>query len=900
MGMELQAKKIDLVVMTGSVPFITAGLFQEDQTDATLLSGALAGMSTMFQELLQQGELRHSELFNAHIYIRHLTQINNSLGLVNPELLHSAQMKVAIIVQEGELTRAQELSLSELCYSLMVVICSKPHLAKKLATGNVEGYIPSSRETIEILAEAIADFRKRAKRSLFYETPKFLQEKDRFSNFPSNDSLLEEEIANFSKWVEEQSYPLFFEKLPFTAFFGKQSYWEGFLSLKNSFQENFPKEQYREQVTATLFNFVLKGGLIPFLLYTGNIVKRLTTYYEREFPAVFERFLENLLKSRGPIGISLRAIDTVVKKLSLSDTNLVSWQFIRSYLQAIGNRPFEVQYLKQLCKLLEKFALKEAFLRAILQSSNEITPANYRTTFVTIINDLFTKPVEIQALMWEINATNQTKNASLSPSSQAPAIPSVALTSSEERPLPAKKAKKAKRKEDAITLPKPTPESQQVNNQALLRAISDTFFWAHNYLYGSLSFINGTLPSIGREGALFYNISESLTIEIGLILNLIQAFSGPRTWLIGQIERAIEDVENRVRAFSPGEGATYNTEPLVEIDLQHVDEAFQATAKAILVILKDIEEDAVEGKITAENKKSYLETGFLGRIQERSIPHARKLLAELKTMNKRLMTKELAMISEATAVNFKGLTNNVTSLQLLAVPLPSKESDYPKETRECFTAFKKWGCNLNDAIRTLFNIGMELPEPLSPRLHKEIQDSYLRLALPQELNQRLESLTESTKQRQLFVKTSYKIKQEIFRQIGKRLLHNKPLKVFTSIPLFKAKEERNYLFSFSPIKLPTVSEEIARFFITTNDSETPEILGRIYPYQPFDNEEINNLSELIISDAFRRAYATIEASLKKIITLGKRLHSGVPNLELLLLGTYQQICSQLTITKRTK
>ncbi len=899
MGMELQAKKIDLVVMTGSVPFITAGVFQEDQTDATLLSGALAGMSTMFQELLQQGELRHSELFNAHIYIRHLTQINNSLGLVNPELLHSAQMKVAIIVQEGELTRAQELSLSELCYSLMVVICSKPHLAKKLATGNVEGYIPSSRETIEILSEAIADFRKRAKKSLFYENPKFLQEKDRFSNFPANDSLLEEEIANFSKWVEEQSYPSFFEKPPFTAFFGKQTYWEEFLSLKNSFRENFPKEQYREQVTATLFNFVLKGGLIPFLLYTSNIVKRLTIYYEREFPAVFERFLETLLISRGPVGISLRAIDAIIKKLPLSDTKLVSWQFLRSYLTAIGNRPFEVQYLKQLCKLLEKFDLKEAFLRAILQSSNEIIPAKYRTIFITIINDSLTKPVEIHTLMQEVKAQNQTKNT-LSPSSQAPAIPSVALTSSEERPLPAKKAKKAKRKEQAITLPKPTPESQQVNNQALLRAISDTFFWAHNYLYGSLSFINGTLPSIGREGVLFYNISESLTIEIGLILNLIQAFSGPRTWLIGQIERAIEDVENRVRAFSPGEGAPYNTEPLVEIDLQHVDEAFQATAKAILVILKDIEEDAVEGKITAENKKSYLETGFLGRIQERSIPHARKLLAALKTMNKRLMTKELAMISEATAVNFKGLTNNVTSLQLLAVPLPSKESDYPKETRECFTAFKKWGCNLNDAIRTLFNIGMELPEPLSPRLHKEIQDSYLRLALPQELNQRLESLTESTKQRQLFVKTSYKIKQEIFRQIGKRLLHNKPLKVFTSIPLFKAKEERNYLFSFSPIKLPTVSEEIARFFITTDDSETPEILGRIYPYQPFDNEEINNLSELIISDAFRRAYATIEASLKKIITLGKRLHSGVPNLKLLLLETYQQICSQLTITKRTK
>jgi len=899
MGMELHARKIDLVVMTGSVPFFTAGLFQEDQTDATLLSGALTGMSTMFQELLQQGELRHSELYNAHIYIRHLTQMNNSLGIINPDLIHSAQMKVAIIVRGGELSREQELSLSEFCYSLMVKICTNAHLAKKLAKGNIEGYLPSSKETIEILAEAITDFRKRAKKSLFYENPKFLQEKDRFSAFPGSDAPLEELIRAFSTWIIEAYYPPFFEEMPFRSFFGKASYWQDYQALKQSFEEHFLEPRYRERVIASLFNFILKGGLVPLLLYTGDIVKRLTNYYTHEFSAVFERFLEKILITRGPVGISLRATTRIVKKLPLSDEKLICWQFIRHYLEVIDNRPFELQFLKQLCKLLEKFEIKEPFMAAILESTDTIVPQNYREHFLSILNDHFSKPVELKELKKQLQKRKKDKSSLPPADKKAPAIPSISLApsmgSSEKVP---KKEQQQSKKQTETPLPKTTPESQLLNTRALLRAISNTFSWAHNYLFGKLTFINGSLPEIGRDGLLFYNISESLTIEIGLILNLIQSFSGPRTWLIGQLERQIDDVESKLRAFTPEAQERYEKSKPPAIDMQHVDVSFQNNAKRILAVLAAIEEAAASGKITLENKKSFLEAGFLGRMQEHSIPNARKLLVELKTLNKRLTTKELELISQATTVNFKGLTNNVTSMQFLAVPLPTKESEYPKEIRECFSRFRKWRFDLEEAVRTLFTIGLEMPNPLSPPFHREALEVYLRTALDKVINRALERTTESTKARQLFVETCYKVKREIFTQIGKRLLLNKPLKIFTGIPLFKAKEERNYLFNFTPIKVPTVSEEISKFFVVTEEDE-PEVLGRIYPYQPFDEEEITNLSELIISDAFRRAYANLEKGLKKIVALGKRIHSGVPNLESLLLETYHQICSHLTITKTT-
>jgi hypothetical protein len=353
MGTEGLVKKIDLVVITGTVPFITAGVFQEDQNDATLISGALSGMSNMFQELLNQGELRHSELHNAHVYIRHLNQMNDSLGIISPEIKYNAQMRVAIIVREGELPKEQELALSELCYSIMVKICEKPKFAKKLVKGNAEGYIPTYHETLEILAEAINDYRKRARKSTFYEKPNFLQEKDRFTAISANDSVLEGQIKNYSNWLEEKFYPDFFPKLDFEKFFGKSDYWNGVLDLKKKFAQEFSNKSFKDRVSASLIQFILQAGMVPLVLYSGDIIKRVSSFFEDELTNVFEKFTKNLLQIRGPTGICLRTINSIILKLAIDDKSKVGWQFLRYFIEEIGDRPFEQPFLKQMCKILE-------------------------------------------------------------------------------------------------------------------------------------------------------------------------------------------------------------------------------------------------------------------------------------------------------------------------------------------------------------------------------------------------------------------------------------------------------------------------------------------------------------------------------------------------------------------
>ncbi|MHA1212494.1 MAG: hypothetical protein ACTSSH_08540 [Candidatus Heimdallarchaeota archaeon] len=590
MGTENLAKKIDLVVMTGSVPFITAGVFQEDDTDATLISGALSGMSNMFQELLQQGELRHSELYNAHIYIRHLTQMNDSLGLISPEIKHGAQMRVAIIVREGELTREQELALSELCYSIMVKICEKPNLAKKLIKGNVEGYLPSSKETIEILSEAISDYRKRAKKSLFYENTNFLQEKDRFTILPLNDSLLEQQIQDFSLWIEENNYPDFFPKIDFAHFFGKQVYWESVNKNRKFFTNDLKSDKLKEQVFSSIFNYVLQAGLMPLVLYSENIIKRIEIFLEKELPLVFNEFINNLMIIRGPIGISLRAINANLSKLRMDEEKKVGWNFIKFFLLEIGNRPFEQPYLKQLCKLVEQFEIKEEFLSAIQHSNSKVVPQEYTSTFVSLVNRNFAKPIEINDLAL---ATKKEVNNKLSKAKTAPSIPKSTM------PEPSKKKTVSKSKstiESEISLPKASPESTLIKNQAIIKATSAIYSWAHDHIFGKISLKKKNLPTLSNDGLFFYNISESLTIEMGLIFDLIQAFSSPRTWLIGQVSRIIDVVEDKIRVFDPDLLPKYSAEKKLSIDVEHVNEQFRIKSERIISIITQIETNAVKGR----------------------------------------------------------------------------------------------------------------------------------------------------------------------------------------------------------------------------------------------------------------------------------------------------------------
>ncbi|NHJ40895.1 MAG: hypothetical protein FK731_12765, partial [Asgard group archaeon] len=650
MGTEGLAKKIDLVVITGSVPFITAGIFQEDQTDATLISGALSGMSNMFQELLNQGELRHSELHNAHVYIRHLSQINDSLGLISPEIKLNAQMRVAIIVREGELPREQELALSELCYSIMVKICEIPKLAKKLVKGNAEGYIPTYHETIEILAEAINDYRKRSRKSIFYEKQNFLQDKEKFTALSTNDSILEGQIRSYSKWLEEKFYPDFFPKLEFDKYFGKVEFWNGVIDLKKKFTQEYSKKSFKDRLSASLIRFILQAGLGPLILYSGDIIKRINSYYMKELPNVFNEFSKNLLQIRGPSGISLRVINSILPELTLDDKNKVGWYFLRYFIKEIGDRPFEQPYLKQICKILEQFDLKEKFLYNILHSDNEIVPREHLTSFAQIVNNNLSKSINLVELTQNnipINPTQPLKKP-------APKIP-------ENIKIKSVKQKKSKNNNQQITkndikLPKATPESSFFKNKALLNATTNTFSWVHRFLFGKFSINKKNLLDLTKDGMLFYNISESLTIEIGLIFNLIQSFSSPRTWLIGQLERIIDNVDKKLRIFTSSSNVNYEVEKKLAIDVEYVPDQFRKIAERIISIISQIESDAKKGKITKENMKSYLESGFLGRVQEISIPNARKLLDELKSLNRSFSINELNLITKATGVNFKDLT----------------------------------------------------------------------------------------------------------------------------------------------------------------------------------------------------------------------------------------------------
>lgn len=1108
MGTENIAKKIDLVVMTGSIPFITAGLFQDDYSDATLISGALSGMSNMFQEMLQQGELRHSELYNAHVYIRHLTQMNDKQNLISPEIKHSAQMRVAIIVREGELTREQEIALSELCYSIMITICQKHEYIKKLLNGNIEGYIPTNKEIRDILAEAINDYRNRAKKSILYENINFLQEKDKLVALPTNDILLESKITEFFEWVAKGYYPDYFPKIDFMNFFGKRELENAINMLKIEFKKQLQKPNFKEKISSDLFQFIIKSGLMPLVLYPRDIRKRLEWFISKDLLKIFDLFISNYTKIRGPVGIGLRSIEDNLKNLAIDDKTKVGWHFLKNFLEEINDRPLEIPFLKQIGKIIDQFEIGNDFLKAIIfPSERNISPNEYSTMFAEIVNSYLSKQLNLEELRTcEIVIG---KNPSVKRAKNTDTIPELPMTStittmdeslfstycelrkdlsanfqqylqtiiitimdkktdngityaesfekllgiiqniekeiertsfgsflkSEiervcvnirneklenaqsvllnviesfeaievpdnsflelldllketnqhciviQRTINAKKTGRKKKSPDEkpltkttinivtdeindlikkeefkklsstvaknamifdkktraelkakisiltkykeqllsekqdktksssnnkqkaiietkkkpVPLPKATPESSRVKDNLVINAICKTFTWAHELIFGKFFLSKKNLPTISSNGLLFYNISESLTIEIGVVFDIIQSFTAPRTWVIGQLGRIVDTIERKIKNYSPNGEVKYKVEEKLSIDIQHVDSRVKKIARKILEIVNKLEANAVTGKITEENKKSFLESGFLGRVQEVSIPNARKYLHELKSINKNLSSKELDLISKATNIKFKTLTTNITSVQLIVVPLPVKDSEFNKSLRELSNKFGKWKLELSSTIESVFRFSLEISDPLQLVMMENRLNDYLRTTIPDSVNDSLEALLNSKEERREYVNSAFLFKKEIFSLIGLILQKNKPLSTFSNILVDRDGEF--YTFMFSEIKPPTISEELQMFFITNEGEDGPGIIGRHYTYQPFKDELPSNLTELIISDAFRRAYEIVDEGLVKIAKMGKKIHSGIPNVKQELMNSYEVICNEFSFIK---
>ncbi|MFW9924301.1 MAG: hypothetical protein ACFFDW_13535 [Candidatus Thorarchaeota archaeon] len=1102
MGTENLAKKVDLVVMTGSVPFITAGFLQQNHTDATLISGALSGMSNLLQEMLKHGELRHTELYNAHIYIRHLSQLSDSSNLVDNEIINNAKMSVAIIVREGELNREQELSFSELCYSLMVKIIERKDLSEKLKAGNIEGFIPENNIIREILAEAIEDYRKRARKSHFYEKPTYLQEKEKIVPISTNNEMIEERIEEFKLKIISDYYPKYFPKIPFIHFFGKTEYFDSIIQLKNNLEELVQTDEFKEKVISDLYNFIMQSGLIPIISFSGDIRKRLDIFYKNELPDLIHHFLTSYSKYHGPLGISIRCIDENLAKLPITDHNKIKWQFLKYYLEEINEQPFETIYFKQMIKILEIFNFSPEFLLEMKNLPDKnIFQEEFIQTYFNIINTHLENPIQLEGLatgdlLKDLNKINYTEK------NQAPTLPSISsvaimddsnyqnycskkddlissfqnyiqkliesakvekeknndlknldillndlfdiiteielaitkgsfgnviknelknitdliyeenydtsqtsilniieslettdsldeiflellinfkekiqqiintislikktnpkqkisinislinnnlnkalkeITSliyiesfdelinliSDNKSLFNKttisdfkskikeikniqgiifsnsKAKQGKIDEelsdeisivfDDIKLPKASAESSRYRDEFLIKAICKINYWVHEFLFGRFSLKNKTAPAMISTGLMFNNISDALSMEIGLMFDLLQSFTSSRTWLIGQLERIIDVVENKIINLDPNSDESYQIEKRFTIDVRYVEEQFKTKAERIISIITQLENDAEKKKINSENKKAYLESGFLGRSQELSIPSARKFLNELKTLNKSFSNKEIDEISKITSINFKDLTNHITSLQLLTEPLPSKDSEYSKRMREITNQLKKWDLDVYQLIQTKFYTKLEIREPYDILYTEEVLDNILRNILPTEINNSLEWLPNSKTERLELLRASYDLIPELFSSIGVMLHNNKPLRAFSKIALTTPTTRGEYVYTFPEIKPPLLSEEIRKFFIMSSVNEIG-IVGRIYRYTPFNSEEPNNLTELIISDAFRRAYETIKDGLEQITKLGKKIHQGTQNLSEEIMTSYRIICDTL-------
>ncbi|MHA1440727.1 MAG: hypothetical protein ACTSPK_02545 [Candidatus Heimdallarchaeota archaeon] len=894
MGAENLAKKIDLVVMTGSVPFMTAGIYQEDQSDATLISGALSGMSNMFQEMLQEGELRYSELYNAHVYIRHLSQLNDTNNIIRSDIKQRAQMRVAIIVREGELTREHELALSEFCYSIMVKICERPKIAKKLVKGNIEGYLPTIKETREILAGAIDDYRKRARKSQFYESPNFLQEKDKFVPLPTNNAVLEEKIQEFADWLIYDYYPKYFPEFAFKNFFGKENYWRGIKQLEKEFAKKQKTALFKENLSSDLFLYIQSAGLMPILLYNDNIIERISKFYANEFPKIIKQFISNILLYRGPIGISHRTIKEILSELEMKDQSKIGWNFLKFYLEEISARPFEKPYLKQICKILEQFNIHQKFASTIYNTTKSlVVPKSYLVNYTAILNDNFSKPLSDFTLICEPEEPPKTKTKTNA--DNVPGIPSTKKITPQKQDEIIEIPKELV--ECDTELPKHTPESNRLKDDFLARAITKTYYWIHEFIYGKFYLSKKSLPISSDDGLFFYNIAESLAIEIGIFHELVQAYTSPRNSLIAQLERTIEKVTKKLKQFETNTKKKYPLEKKMSFDVKYIPDQFKRKIERIVNILTQVENDALKGKITKENLKSYLETGFLGRVQEFSIPQAKKVLDELKSNNRTITSKELDKISKATAVDFKELTTNIVFLPQVSTVLPGKDSEYSKTFREIITQFKKFNIDLPAAFDIIFRMSLEMPDFSQLKIHKKLLNNYLRNTLPENVNNILDNLPNSQTEKAILVRNCFHFREELFQIIGMKILSLKPLNLILTIPLTKMEEGEGFLFKFKPLELPkSITEKLlGNFVLKENGEETDIVIGKEYHYQPYNNETPSNLTELLISDAYRKTMETIQEQVKIIAKMGKKIHSGIPNLNNQLLESYHYIIAKLTL-----
>ncbi|MBD3191560.1 MAG: hypothetical protein GF308_13000 [Candidatus Heimdallarchaeota archaeon] len=1112
MGTENAVKQVDLIVLTGSIPFITAGIIQNDQSEATLISGALSGMSTMFQEMLKQGQLRHSELYNAHIYIRHLSQMDAPPEVLEETIKDKAQMSAVLIVREAELTQEEEIALSELCYSIMVKICDRPNLTEKIIDGSIDGYIPENKEVREILAAAIEDYRYRAKKSIFYESSDFLDDKARFKALSTQNEILENQIEEFCQWITHSFYPPFFPKINFKDFFGKQKYWQAAKELKKQFEKCSKDEDFKEELKTILFEFILKAGIMPLVLYSGDILERTENFFNREFPDTSESFIQNLLAIRGPAGISLRGVERNLERLeNRTDPDNISWNFLNVFLQEIANHPFEQPFLEQFCQLLELFNISQPFVEGIANPQElQYVPNEYQRFFIDIINDQLSSPVDVDHIWCEIpeddtkstlseiplpsdakkeqekalledltreycklrdsleeglqnirssitekieekeqeskKQVNQKKEGKkefiaqlskllkhinmekntgsygilvkqkindisslineenfaeakssvsdlletfetlemsdtklaeilqeidqtiqeiLSFTTEEPSkkedsklqqtsskileqqkevnekirgfldliktesyselltqlenhselfgeeverlktqvvqlnnlkeeLHSIQKSEIKEKPeekTKKKTTKKKKKKKKKIKLPKISPEASRVKDRLLFKAICDTFHWTHKHLFGQFAFSKKYLPLLSPPGLLFTNITESLVIELGLMIDLIQCYTGPRTMLINQLRRILNTVEEKLRAYSPDSGEKYPLAESLLLDVDHVSKEFKELTQELLDTITRIEADAFSGKITEENKKDYLESGFFGRAQEISVPSAQKILNELKSKNKKFYKRDLEKISEAINLDLSEVSTDISPIRDLSQPFLSRESDYSKSTREIINHFKKWDLSLPEIMMSLFRVYPEIPDPTNPYLHQKNIPTYLRANLSANINKKFDEKQVESWERRNFIQYAFQLKEEILSLLGKRMISEDIVTTIFQQKIDKQKNMDQYIIPYLPIQPPKLSEELRHFFLLSEDDDKT-IQGRILPYQPFTTEKPSNLAGLIISDAFRRAYDTVKINLEKIMKLGSKLHSGTEFLHDKLLESYELIKSQ--------
>jgi hypothetical protein len=447
-------------------------------------------------------------------------------------------------------------------------------------------------------------------------------------------------------------------------------------------------------------------------------------------------------------------------------------------------------------------------------------------------------------------------------------------------------------------LPKPSAESTRTVKEILFKTINTSYYWAHEHLFGHFSLSKKFVPKVEKDGLFFYYILDSITKETGLFFDIIQCYTGPRTRLIGKLDRLIDSVNNKLQTYIPETGIKYRAEKKLSLDVQHVNIEFKQKCEKIIEILMKIENDAVKGKITNDNIKDYLESGFLGRSQEISIPQAKKILSDLKSLNKSLSNKELNTISSATSINIKRLTNTISSKMRRITPVPQKDSHYSKTSRDYLSFIANIDIDLQDVFKAIFTIIPYFGDENSFLIHDRLINSTLRCSLPDDLNQHFEDLEKGSSLRKQFAINSFAFKNELFLLIGENLLtRDDLLKQFLSIDIV-AEENKNGQFTtkYAVISPPTFSNELEEYFLIVEDKKTKgnAIAGRAYQYKPYNKEKPTNLAELIVSNSFRKAYETVATGLETIDKIGKKLHSGVPKLHKTIMQTYRIIAQKLS------